>query len=71
MSLAMLQGFVRNQGDAWEYTKGKVDGYFDGIRPQVANVPNMPSASLIALAANGADSSERHCPSRRQVSTAA
>jgi trehalose synthase-fused probable maltokinase len=51
MSLAMLQGFVRNQGDAWEYTKRKVASYFEAVRPQAGNVPNMPSSSLTELAA--------------------
>ncbi len=52
MSMAMLQGFVRNQGDAWEYTKRKVANYFEGLRPQAGNLPSMPSSSLIELAAN-------------------
>ncbi len=52
MSMAMLQGFVRNQGDAWEYTKQKVAAYFEGIRPRVGKVPNTPSSSLLELAEN-------------------
>jgi maltose alpha-D-glucosyltransferase/alpha-amylase len=29
LTLAILQGFVSNQGDAWEYTLDSLEGYFD------------------------------------------
>jgi len=34
MTLAILQGFVQNQGDAWAYTLDLLDRYFDHIMTQ-------------------------------------
>lgn len=43
LTLAILQGFVSNQGDAWEYTLDSLDGYFDIAGSSGAdNVPESP-----------------------------
>ena len=49
-TLAALQGFVPNEGDAWEYTTAEVGRYFDGAvirhRDEVVEVP---PAGVLAL----------------------
>jgi maltose alpha-D-glucosyltransferase / alpha-amylase len=49
-TLAALQGFVPNEGDAWEYTTAEVARYFDGavIRHREAVVP-VPPPGVLAL----------------------
>ncbi|HYP20910.1 MAG TPA: putative maltokinase [Chloroflexia bacterium] len=43
LTLAILQGFVSNQGDAWEYTLDSLEGYFDSAASGGAdNVPESP-----------------------------
>lgn len=54
-SLGVLQAFVPNQGDAWNFTLGEVDGYLDrvvGSRPPQSASQSKP---LLALA-------EDECP---------
>ncbi|MDQ3928114.1 MAG: putative maltokinase, partial [Chloroflexota bacterium] len=42
LTLAILQGFVSNQGDAWEYTLDSLEGYFD----RAASTDNTPQSPL-------------------------
>ncbi|HEX8600107.1 MAG TPA: putative maltokinase [Chloroflexia bacterium] len=43
LTLAILQGFVANQGDAWEYTLDSLEGYYDNAASSGAdNVPQSP-----------------------------
>ncbi len=51
-TVAFLQGFVPNQGDAWHYTLTSLAGYFAAARPQGeagAQELAMPQASLLEL----------------------
>ncbi|MGH9522607.1 MAG: putative maltokinase [Terriglobales bacterium] len=48
-SLGMLQSFVRNQGDAWEFTLGAVGRYLANAKANEA--PAIPSRSLLELGA--------------------
>lgn len=46
LTLAILQGFVSNQGDAWEYTLDSLEGYFDNaVSSGADNVPESPQGS--------------------------
>jgi len=52
MSLAILQGFVPNQGDAWQYSLDSLGHYFEralamGAEVQVAPVPKFPLLGLV------------------------
>src|SRR5262249_19440854 len=47
-NLAMLQTFVPNRGDAWQYTLTELDDYFGRIGG-VAKVPPLPARSPIEL----------------------
>ena len=50
-SLAILQSFVRNQGDAWEFTLQNVGRYFDRVLTASADKPPvLPTTSLLGLA---------------------
>jgi trehalose synthase-fused probable maltokinase len=44
-SLAILQGFVANQGDAWGFTLDALDHYFARLPP--GEVPTVPGGSLL------------------------
>lgn len=52
ITLALLQGFVRNRGDAWRYTLDSLAGYFEAARglgsAAVGNLP-LPQAPLLEL----------------------
>jgi maltose alpha-D-glucosyltransferase / alpha-amylase len=47
-SVALLQGYVANQGDAWEYTLDALGRYFESalVRARDGHSPPVPSASL-------------------------
>ncbi len=51
MTLAILQGFVPNQGDAWGYTLDRLQRYFEtvGNRPEPGRRPPLPSAFPVDL----------------------
>ncbi len=52
ITLALLQGFVRNRGDAWRYTLDSLAAYFEAARGRglaVADNLPMPTAPLLAL----------------------
>lgn len=54
IALALLQGFVPNQGDAWRYTLDSLQDYFDRSRAHYAPpawVTDLPREPLLALAA--------------------
>ncbi len=48
-NLAILQAFVPNQGDAWQYTLTELDGYFERI-PAAPKLPPLPRRSVVELA---------------------
>jgi maltose alpha-D-glucosyltransferase / alpha-amylase len=50
-TVAILQGWVGNEGDAWRYTSDCLGHYFEGIltRDPAAEGPTIPGASLIDL----------------------
>jgi maltose alpha-D-glucosyltransferase/alpha-amylase len=50
MTLASLQGFVPNEGDAWQYTLDALEQYFDGVlsHPTV-QAPPIPRKHLMSL----------------------
>jgi maltose alpha-D-glucosyltransferase/alpha-amylase len=51
MTVAILQGFVPNQGDAWRYTLDNLDRYFEATLAQQTEVhATVPQESLLALA---------------------
>lgn len=53
-TIAILQGFVGNQGNAWEYTLNSLAGFFDQVSAEsaVAIPPeDMPQAPLLELTA--------------------
>ena len=52
VSLAILNGFVPNQGDAWEYTLDALSHYFEQIlaRGTKETAPSFPQAPLLELA---------------------
>jgi maltose alpha-D-glucosyltransferase/alpha-amylase len=55
IALALLQGFVPNQGDAWRYTLDSLQDYFDRTRAHYAPpawVTDLPQKPLLALAAS-------------------
>jgi maltose alpha-D-glucosyltransferase/alpha-amylase len=51
MSVAILQGFVANEGDAWHYTLHQVGQYLDRavVRPEPADAIPVPSVRLVDL----------------------
>jgi maltose alpha-D-glucosyltransferase / alpha-amylase len=53
-TVAVLQGFVRNEGDAWSYTLDAVGRFFERVLTKTELAPpevlNLPSADLVALA---------------------
>jgi maltose alpha-D-glucosyltransferase/alpha-amylase len=51
ISLGVLQGFVANQGDAWQFTLGALSQYYENARNEpVLAVDKIPRDSLIELA---------------------
>ena len=55
ISLALLQGFVANRGDAWRYTLDSLQDYFDRSKVHYAPpswVTDLPQEPLLALAAS-------------------
>jgi maltose alpha-D-glucosyltransferase / alpha-amylase len=51
-NLAVLQGFVPNEGDAWQYTLAELHRYFEmtATRPEPAPAPQKPFVDLLDLA---------------------
>ncbi len=50
MSLAILQGFVPNEGDAWQYTLDSLERYFDGaLSHPTVQAPPIPRKHLMSL----------------------
>jgi maltose alpha-D-glucosyltransferase/alpha-amylase len=47
-TLAVLQQFVANQGDAWSYARNELDRYFERASVQQAS-PTLPAASVLDL----------------------
>ncbi|NTW00879.1 MAG: maltose alpha-D-glucosyltransferase [Oscillochloris sp.] len=58
-TFAILQGFVTNEGDAWNYTLDVLHSYFDEVlaRPEL-EVPHVPSSLAALLDAIGQDEPE-------------
>jgi maltose alpha-D-glucosyltransferase/alpha-amylase len=56
LTLAILQGFVANEGDAWDYTLDVLRSYFDAVlaRPGL-DAPDTPATLAALLDASGAD----------------
>jgi maltose alpha-D-glucosyltransferase / alpha-amylase len=54
MTLAILQGYVPNQGDAWQYTLTNLAHYFKGIEltPPAEEPPRLPRSLTQAAAAD-------------------
>lgn len=52
MSLGMLQSFVPNQGDAWEFTLRTAARYFERVQLERNHPPEAPRRSLLPLAAD-------------------
>jgi maltose alpha-D-glucosyltransferase/alpha-amylase len=50
ISLAILQGFVPNEGDAWQYTQDSLERYFQHVLTQTTTpVPHFPRKNLLSL----------------------
>ncbi len=51
VTVALLQGFVPNRGDAWRYTLDSLAGYFASVaqRGAAGGAPVLPQATLIEL----------------------
>src|SRR2546430_519735 len=47
ISVAVLQGYVPNQGDAWKYTQSTLAGYFKAAEMRVNGVPPVLTRSLL------------------------
>ncbi|RJQ63321.1 MAG: maltose alpha-D-glucosyltransferase [Desulfobacteraceae bacterium] len=45
MTLAMLHGYVPNQGDAWKYTLDQLGTYYEHALTQPERIPEMPTPS--------------------------
>ena len=61
MTLAFLQGFAPNEGDAWRYTLDGLARYFERVlarRPELREAP-VAEASLMALAESDAPEEQR------------
>jgi maltose alpha-D-glucosyltransferase/alpha-amylase len=54
VSVAVLQGYVPNEGDAWTYTVDQVAQYLERalVRPEPATLVPVPAGSLLALTAS-------------------
>ncbi len=53
-TLAILQAYVRNEGDAWTFTLNLLSNYFDWVLEQPdESIPRIPEGSLMALARQG------------------
>lgn len=52
-TLAVLQQFLPNQGDAWSYARNELDRYFERASVQQA-IPRVPAGSILDLAAMAA-----------------
>ena len=50
VTLAFLQAFVPNQGDAWQYTLKELGQFHEAIRKQQIQVPETPPGHLLDLA---------------------
>ncbi|HTY82241.1 MAG TPA: maltose alpha-D-glucosyltransferase, partial [Dehalococcoidales bacterium] len=48
ISMAILQGFVPNEGDAWQYTQDSLEGFFQETRTQT-EAPDIPRKNLVKL----------------------
>jgi len=48
-NLAILQGFVANQGDAWQFTLGVLERYFEHAATR-SELPTIPDKHLVELA---------------------
>jgi maltose alpha-D-glucosyltransferase/alpha-amylase len=48
-NLAILQGFVANQGDAWQFTLSELERYFEHAATRTDH-PNIPDKPLVELA---------------------
>ncbi|MFO8010835.1 MAG: maltose alpha-D-glucosyltransferase [Dehalococcoidia bacterium] len=49
ISVAVLYGYVPNEGDAWRYTMDSLDGYFDSVQAHpTVQVPPIPGKSSLA-----------------------
>jgi maltose alpha-D-glucosyltransferase/alpha-amylase len=48
-NLAILQGFVANQGDAWQFTRAELERYFENAatRTEPPRIPDKPMVELI------------------------
>ncbi len=53
-TLAVLQGFVPNEGDAWAYTLDSLDGYFETVLVRWGEElsPQVPAATPLSLVAD-------------------
>jgi maltose alpha-D-glucosyltransferase/alpha-amylase len=50
MSLAILQGFVRNEGDAWQFTLDSLQRYFENVLTHsTVQIPPLPQKHLLFL----------------------
>ncbi len=49
MTVAILHGFVPNQGDAWQYTLDALDHYFERALVHEVQQPPLPQNPLLAL----------------------
>jgi maltose alpha-D-glucosyltransferase / alpha-amylase len=49
-TLAVLQQFLPNQGDAWSYARNELDRYFERASVQ-QSIPRLPAGSILDLAA--------------------
>jgi maltose alpha-D-glucosyltransferase/alpha-amylase len=50
ISLAVLQGFVHSEGDAWQYTQDSLERYFQHVLTQTTTpVPRLPRKNLLSL----------------------
>jgi maltose alpha-D-glucosyltransferase/alpha-amylase len=49
-SLAILQGYIPNEGDAWQYTLDTLERYFENVTEQFSGIePPLPEQSLMHL----------------------
>ncbi len=53
ITVGLLQGFVTNEGDAWEYTVDEVVRFLEGaLAREEPSTPDVPAAGIVALAAH-------------------
>jgi maltose alpha-D-glucosyltransferase/alpha-amylase len=58
LTLAVLQGFIPNEGDAWSFTLDALDGYFERILAHAGDLPKVSPAKRSLMSDLGKETAE-------------